>query len=79
MKCIVIFLAPPRYYGFYTIECLKNKTLSKALDPQSTDAWLSKLTECNMKYYLRRAELIGRARRDGREARGTEEREKRED
>ena len=36
-------------------------------------------TECNKLKFLSYTELIRRERRDGREARGNEEREKRED
>ena len=62
----------------YSMVC--NKTLSRARDPCVNGAWLSKLTERNMKCLsLEDRELIRRARRDGREARGNEEREKRED
>ena len=46
---------------------INNKTLGRARDPRTK---LSKLLD---------RELIRRARRDGREARGNEKREKRED
>ena len=51
-----------------------NKMLGRVWDPRANGAWLNKLTERNKCF-----SLIRRARRDGREARGNEEREKRED
>ena len=61
-------------------ENLLNKTLGRAWDPRANSAWLSKLTERNMKSLSKKdRELIRRTRRDDREAMGNEEREKRED
>ena len=49
-------------------------------DPRANGASLSKLTESNLKSLsYEDRELIRRERRDGGEARGNEEREKRED
>ena len=67
------------FQGKFQVNLL-NKTLGRARDPRANSAWLSKLTERNMKCLsLEDRELIRRARRDGREARGNEEMEKRED
>ena len=52
-----------------------NKTLGRAQDPRASGAWLSKLTEV----FILGQIIDQKARRDGREARGNEEREKRED
>ena len=58
---------------------INNKTLGRAQDPCANGAWLSKLTECNMKCFILGQTIDQKARRDGREARGNEEKEKRED
>ena len=64
----------------WVLDYFNNKTFGRAQDPRANGAWLSKLTECNMKCLsYEDRELIRRARRDGREARRNEEREKRED
>ena len=56
------------------IKTCHNKNLGRALDLHANGAWLSKLTQWNMKCssYEDR-ELIRRERKDGREARGMRE------
>ena len=49
--------------------------LGRAQDPRANGAWISKLTEV----FILGQTIDQKARRDGREARGNEEREKRED
>ena len=53
-------------------------TLGRALDPRANGAWLSKLAN-RMKHEVFFLGGHRRAKKDGKEARGNKEREKRED
>ena len=57
-------------------KCISNKMLGRARDPSANGAWLNKLTEWTHEVFVLGGQRIDqKSKKDGREARGNEERE----